>query len=93
MSSKEFISPSIPGGFRISALCLALLATTSVSTHASAQPENAEGEDSTIVYEASYFTDYNPVSVNDMIDRIPGVSISSNTGGGRGLRPPPVCWS
>lgn len=85
MSSKEFISPSIPGGFRISALCLALFATTSVSTLVSAQPENAEGEDSTIVYEASYFTDYNPVSVNDMIDRIPGVTISSNTGGGRGL--------
>ena len=84
MSSKEFISPSLQGGFRISALCLALIASTSASTLVTAQPEDAEGEDSTIVYEASYFTDYNPVSVNDMIDRIPGVSISGNSGG-RGL--------
>lgn len=44
--------------------------------------------DSTVIYEASYFTAYSPVSVNDMIDRIPGISLALNRGGGgrrRGL--------
>jgi len=40
--------------------------------------------DSTVIYPAAFFSQYSPVSVNDMIDRIPGVSIS-NGGGGRGL--------
>jgi outer membrane receptor for ferrienterochelin and colicins len=43
-------------------------------------------EDSTIVYEASFFKQYSPVSVNDMIDRIPGISLALNRGGGRGNR-------
>ena len=42
-------------------------------------------DDSTIIYPASFFQPYNPVSVNDMIDRIPGVSIGGGGGGGRGL--------
>jgi len=40
--------------------------------------------DSTVIYPAAFFSQYSPVSVNDMIDRIPGVSISGG-GGGRGL--------
>ena len=30
-------------------------------------------EDSTVIYEANFFSQYSPVSVNDMIDRIPGI--------------------
>lgn len=37
-------------------------------------------EDTTVTYEASYFTQYGPVSAKDMIDRIPGVG--NTTGGG-----------
>lgn len=38
------------------------------------------GEDSTVVYPASYFAEFNPVTAQDMLDRIPGVG--SATGGG-----------
>ncbi len=40
--------------------------------------------DSTVVYPATFFAAYNPSSANDMIDRIPGVSLGGG-GGGRGL--------
>lgn len=40
---------------------------------------------STVIYPASFFTPYSPVSVSDMLDRIPGVSIGGRGGGGRGL--------
>lgn len=40
--------------------------------------------DSTVVYPATFFERYNPVSASDMLDRIPGVSIEGGRGG-RGL--------
>ncbi len=46
--------------------------------------DQQQDNDSTIIYPASFFEAYSPTSANDMIDRIPGVSISSG-GGGRGL--------
>ncbi len=56
-------------------------------TAAQETPEG-EAEDSTVVYEASYFDSYNPVSVNDMLDRIPGLDVRGGFrggGNGRGL--------
>ncbi len=50
-----------------------------------AQAENA---DSTVVYSAEFFAQYNPVTANDMLDRIPGISLGGGGpggGGGRGL--------
>ncbi|PCI74666.1 MAG: hypothetical protein COB20_14840 [SAR86 cluster bacterium] len=52
------------------------------------EPQAADG--STIVYEADFFAQYSPVSVNDMIDRIPGISLAlngnrNNRGNSRGL--------
>jgi len=41
--------------------------------------------DDTVIYPASFFSPYNPVSVSDMLDRIPGVSVGRGGGGGRGL--------
>ena len=38
------------------------------------------GEESTVVYPASYFTEYAPVTAQDMLDRIPG---AGSSGGGR----------
>ena len=40
------------------------------------------GEESTVVYPASYFTEYSPVTAQDMLDRIPGAGTS---GGGSGF--------
>jgi len=39
--------------------------------------------DSTVVYPASYFDQYNPITANDMLERIPGLSIGRG-GPGRG---------
>jgi len=41
------------------------------------------GEESTVVYPADYFSDFNPVTAQDMLDRIPGVG--SATGGSTGV--------
>lgn len=42
--------------------------------------------DSTVVYPASYFDQYNPVTANDMLERIPGLSIGRGGPGGRNNR-------
>lgn len=44
------------------------------------------GEDSTVLYPASYFAEFNPVTAQDMLDRIPGVGTA--TGGGRNFGGP-----
>ncbi|MDH7942283.1 TonB-dependent receptor plug domain-containing protein [Pseudohongiella sp. SYSU M77423] len=48
-------------------------------------PAREAATDGTVIYPASFFTPYNPVSVSDMLDRIPGVSVGGGGGGGRGL--------
>ena len=42
------------------------------------QADDLTNDESTIVYEAGFFAEYSPVSVNDMIDRIPGISLALN---------------
>ena len=49
-----------------------------------ASAQDNVGEDSTVVYPASYFAEFNPVTAQDMLDRIPGVG-SATGGGGRGF--------
>lgn len=47
-----------------------------------------ENANSTVVYTADFFAQYNPVTANDMLDRIPGISLRNGGpggGGGRGL--------
>ena len=67
---------------------LAIAATTE-----SAAQQNAESNlgDSSVIYDSAFFSDYSPVNVNDMIDRIPGISLAMNNRGGnvnrRGLGP------
>ena len=48
----------------------------------SAIAQESQGEDSTVVYPASYFAEFAPVSAQDMLDRIPGASGGSGGGGG-----------
>lgn len=81
MSRRFNISPC----FSASALTLAIWSITNGMTLANAgETELVETHDATVIYPASFFQPYNPVSVNDMIDRIPGIRIN-NGGGGRGL--------
>ncbi len=72
--------------FKLSLLSLAI----SLAAPLGAQAQDAledEFDDSTVVYEAQFFNQFNPVSVNDMIDRIPGIGLALGGGGGnrRGL--------
>ena len=47
-------------------------------------PADGDSADSTVVYPASYFAQYNPITANDMLERIPGLSIGRGGPGGRG---------
>ena len=63
---------------------LALAIAIAIST---AQAQEAGSDESTVVYPASFFEHYTPASANDMVTRIPGVTLGrgNNNGGGRGL--------
>ena len=49
------------------------------SLSASAQDQSA-ADDSTITYPVEFFDQYEPFSVNDMLDRIPGISVARSGG-------------
>ncbi|ALO46732.1 TonB-dependent receptor plug domain-containing protein [Pseudohongiella spirulinae] len=82
MTRRLTISPVLRAGVR--SLFLLTMASTTSLLWATEQNPDMQDESSTVIYPASFFQPYNPVSVNDMIDRIPGVSIS-NGSSGRGL--------
>ena len=67
---------------QISRLFLPMMLVASFSLNAWAQ-ENV-GDDSTIVYPSAYFSEYAPVTALDMLNRIPGMEISSIGGSSRG---------
>lgn len=57
---------------------LSLLYVSIFSAHAMAQsPE----DNSTVTYPSAYFAEYAPITVNDMLNRIPGISLVLGTGG------------
>ncbi|NKB32113.1 MAG: TonB-dependent receptor plug domain-containing protein [Pseudomonadales bacterium] len=75
-------------GFRqkiFQASLLSLAIATSFESSAQ-QNEAAILEDSSIIYDAAFFADYSPVNINDMIDRIPGISLAMNNRGGGNRR-------
>jgi len=47
-----------------------------------AQAQDTVGDDTTVFYPASYFAEFNPVTAQDMLDRIPGVGTATGGGGG-----------
>ena len=73
-------------------LCLLLLSAQSglaQNTAAAAQnPTNAdESANSTVIYTADSFSQYNPITASDMLDRIPGISLrGGGPGSGKGDR-------
>ncbi|MFW6300516.1 MAG: TonB-dependent receptor plug domain-containing protein, partial [Oceanicaulis sp.] len=67
------------------AACAAVFASPAVADTADAlQDARSEGEDAILVYEPDFFSDFNPQNAADMVERVPGFSISGG-GGGRGL--------
>lgn len=72
---------------RLSLASLIVLMGAIHSSTTSAQSTGDESlEDSTVVFEAEFFDQFQPVSVNDMIDRIPGIGLALGRGGGGGRR-------
>ena len=64
-------------------LLILLLSGAIFSTSALAQEPTTN--DSTVTYPAEFFAQYEPFSVNDMLDRIPGISVArGDAGGGNG---------
>ena len=80
------------------AILLLLTAPPSLGREADAEPAPVTGTaverqakttintDSTVVYEAGFFAQYNPVTANDMLERIPGLNLSNGGSGGGGDR-------
>ena len=60
------------GSHTLATACLLLSLSMSAALHAA----DAAPEDSTLRYEAEFFQQWNPVTVRDMIDRIPGITVS-----------------
>ncbi len=63
---------------RIASTCL-LLAVMHAN-QGLAQDAPSTGEDSTVTYSAAYFEQYEPFSVADMLDRIPGINVARQQG-------------
>ncbi|MCH8175387.1 MAG: TonB-dependent receptor plug domain-containing protein [Proteobacteria bacterium] len=62
---------------------LMLVFATSAATSAQQNSQQGGDDDSTITYSADYFQQFSPVSVSDMLDRIPGIGLvlNDNQGG------------
>lgn len=57
---------------------LSLLFVSILSAHAFAQSSE---ENSNVTYPSSYFAEYAPITVNDMLNRIPGINLVLSNGG------------
>ena len=60
-------------------LASALLAVQSQSAFAQAP---STSDDATVTYPAEFFAQFQPFSVNDMLQRIPGINLALGGGGG-----------
>lgn len=67
------------------AITLAATALILASSAASAQDQSPSDIESTVTYPAEFFAQYEPYSVNDMLNRIPGISVARG-GNGDGNR-------
>ncbi len=57
-----------------------LLLTVMQANQGLAQDAPSTGEDSTVTYPAAYFERYEPFSIADMLDRIPGINVARQQG-------------
>jgi outer membrane receptor for ferrienterochelin and colicin len=65
-------------------LCYLVLAVLAGSANAQNSAQESTQQDTTVSYPADYFRQWNPVTVSDMIDRIPGIAIALDDSGGGG---------
>ncbi len=60
------------------------LIAVGIAISCSSYGQDNVGDESTVVYRADYFAEFNPISAQDMVDRIPGVGGATGRGGGFG---------
>ncbi len=63
-------------------LLLAVFAMPALAFAPGVFAQDNVGDESTVVYPASYFTEFSPITAQDMLDRIPGMSGRGGPGGG-----------
>ncbi len=91
MMYREMIGLSRAKQFCAKFKCLIVLGALVLPVQLAAEqpqllPQEDPADDSTIVYPASYFEEFFPVSANDMLNRIPGIGLAlRGNRGGRGL--------
>jgi len=73
ITSVSILRIPLPSAARLLAVCSALLAAGQAFAQ-SAEPTTEEN--STVTYPASYFAEFQPYSVNDMLERIPGITVA-----------------
>ena len=78
------IETSIKALLGVAAMGVGAQSPALADTADAAQESRSVGEDAVLVYRPVFFADYNPQNARDMVDRVPGFSISGG-GGGRGL--------
>ncbi|MDP2379776.1 MAG: TonB-dependent receptor plug domain-containing protein, partial [Pseudohongiella sp.] len=61
-----------------------LLSIALLSESSRLQAQEVADDSSTVVYPAAYFSQWSPVTAQDMMNRIPGVSSAGGGGGGFG---------
>ena len=69
------------------AIKLPMILTLSFALAPAAMAQNASGDDSTVIYPASYFVQWGPRTAQDMLDRIPGQASTGGPGGPSGGSP------
>ena len=69
------------------AIKLPMILTLSFARAPAAMAQNASGDDSTVIYPASYFVQWGPRTAQDMLDRIPGQASTGGPGGPGGGSP------
>ena len=69
------------------AIKLPMILTLSFALAPAAMAQDASGDDSTVIYPASYFVQWGPRTAQDMLDRIPGQASTGGPGGPSGGSP------
>lgn len=93
---RKFFVFGIAAGVLIQSAVVRAQSTTESVSSTGNSPENMSevngtrnldqgASDSTVVYDAQFFAQYNPITASDMLDRIPGINIGGGGGGDRGL--------
>ncbi len=75
---------ALPPVFRTKTFFLSTTISVLISTSTIVNAQETNDENSTVVYSADYFTEYAPISAQDMINRIPGLGEGGAPPGGFG---------